>query len=90
MSRLIPWWIGAGASVVLIVTALGNQSGTCVDSAVAAASSCTSDGFGGLVLIGLAAFRAVGLDAQACVSCPASKRPMTKVSDPVRRLDPDP
>ena len=56
MSRIILWWISLTASVVLVVAASVNQSGTCVDSADAAASSCTSQGSGGLLLVGLAAF----------------------------------
>jgi hypothetical protein len=54
MTRLVMWWIGLAASVVLIVAALVSQSGTCVDSADAAASSCRSGGSGGLLLLGLA------------------------------------
>lgn len=55
MTRLVTWWIGLAASVVLVVAALASQSGTCVDSADAAASSCSSGGSGGLLLLGLAA-----------------------------------
>lgn len=54
MSRLGLWWIGLAASVVLVIVALASQSGTCVDSAEAAASSCRSGGSGGLLLLGLA------------------------------------
>lgn len=54
MTRLVMWWIGLAASVVLVVAALGSQSGSCVDSADAAASSCRSGGSGGLLLLGLA------------------------------------
>ena len=56
MTRIALWSTGLAASVVLLVVAFGNQSGTCVDSANAAASSCTSQGSGGLLLIGLSAF----------------------------------
>ena len=55
VTRLVTWWIGLAASVVLVVAALASQSGTCVDSANAAASSCRSGGSGGLLLLGLAA-----------------------------------
>jgi hypothetical protein len=55
VTRLVMWWIGLAASVVLVVAALASQSGTCVDSANAAASSCRSSGSGGLLLLGLAA-----------------------------------
>lgn len=55
MTRLVLWWIGLAASVVLVVVALVSQSGTCVDSTDAAASSCRSGGSGGLLLLGLAA-----------------------------------
>ena len=55
MTRPVMWWIGLGCSIVLIITALASQSGTCVDSADAAASSCRSGGSGGLLLFGLAA-----------------------------------
>lgn len=55
MTRLVTWWIGLAASVVLVVAALASQSGTCVDSANAAASSCRSGGSGGLLLLGVAA-----------------------------------
>jgi hypothetical protein len=53
VTRLVMWWIGLAASVVLVVAALANQSGTCVDSA-AAGSSCRIGGSGGLLLLGLA------------------------------------
>jgi hypothetical protein len=55
MTRKAVWWVGLAASVVLVVAALTNQSGTCVDSADAAASSCRTTGSGGLLLVGLAA-----------------------------------
>src|SRR6476619_1868787 len=55
MTRLVMWWIGLTASVVLVVAALASQSGACVDSADAAASSCRSSGSGGLLLLGVAA-----------------------------------
>lgn len=55
MTRLVMWWIGLAASVVLVVAAFVSQSGSCVDSANPAASSCTSSGSGGLLLAGLAA-----------------------------------
>ena len=54
MTRLVTWWIALAASVMLVVAALAGQSGTCVDSADAAASSCRSGGSGGLLLLGLA------------------------------------
>ncbi len=54
MTRLVMSWIGVAASVVLVVAALVSQSGTCVASADAAASSCRSGGSGGLHLLGLA------------------------------------
>jgi len=53
MTRL--WWICLAISGVLVVAALGTQSGTCVDSVVPNSSSCTSGGSGGLLLLGLAA-----------------------------------
>lgn len=56
MTRIVLWWIGLAASVLGVVVAFGNQSGTCVDSANAAASSCTSQGSGGLLLLGLVTF----------------------------------
>jgi len=55
VTRLALWWACLTASVVLLVAALMNRSGTCVDSADAAASSCTASGSGGLLLVGLAA-----------------------------------
>lgn len=55
MTRLVTWWIVLSTSVVLVVAALVSQSGTCVDSADAAASSCRSGGSGGLFLLGLVA-----------------------------------
>ena len=55
MFRVVRWWIGVAASVAVVVVALMTGSGTCVDSADAAASSCTSGGSGGLLLIGLGA-----------------------------------
>ena len=55
MTRLVMWWLGLAGSVVVVVAALASQSGTCVDSADAAASSCRSGGSGGLLLFGLAA-----------------------------------
>ena len=55
MTRLVMWWIGLAGSVVLVIAALASQSGTCVDSADAAASSCRSGGSGGLLLFGLVA-----------------------------------
>ena len=55
MTRLVMWGIGVAASVVPVVAALASRSGTCVDSADAAASSCKSGGSGGLLLLGLAA-----------------------------------
>lgn len=55
MTRIVLWWTGLAASVVWLVLAFGNQSGTCIDSAIAAASSCTSQGSGGLLLVGLGA-----------------------------------
>ena len=54
MTRIVRWWIGLAASVGLVAVAFGNQSGTCVDSANEA-SSCTSQGSGGLLLLGLVA-----------------------------------
>ena len=56
MVRIVLWWTGLAASVLLVVAAFGSQSGTCVDSSNAAASSCLSQGSGGLLLVGLAAF----------------------------------
>ena len=56
MTRIALWSTGLAASVVLLVVAFGNQSGTCVDSVNAAASSCTSQGSGGLLLLGLVTF----------------------------------
>ena len=56
MVRIVLWWTGLAASLLLVVAAFGSQSGTCVDSSNAAASSCSSQGSGGLVLVGLAAF----------------------------------
>ena len=55
MFRVVRWWIGVAASVAVVAVALMTGSGTCVDSAEAAASSCTSGGSGGLLLIGLVA-----------------------------------
>ena len=55
MTRLVAWWAGLAISVAMVVAALTSRSGTCVDSADAAASSCRSTGSGGLLLIGLAA-----------------------------------
>ena len=55
MSRLVLRWTGLAASVVVVVAALVSQSGTCADSADAAASFCSSGGSGGLLLIGLSA-----------------------------------
>ena len=60
MTRIVLWWTGLAASVVLLVVAFGNQSGTCIDSAIAAASSCTSQGSGGLLLFGWGAFALSG------------------------------
>jgi hypothetical protein len=56
MVRIVLWWTGLAASVLLVVAAFGSQSGACVDSSNAAASSCSSQGSGGLFLFGLAAF----------------------------------
>ena len=56
MTRIVLWWIGLAASAALVVVAFGNQSGTCIDSADAAASSCTSQGSGGLLLAVLVMF----------------------------------
>ena len=55
MTRLVMWWIGLAGSGVRVVAALASHTGTCVDSADAAASSCRSGGSGGLLLFGLAA-----------------------------------
>ena len=55
MTRLVMWWVGLAASVVLVAAALVSQSGTCVDSADPAASSCRGGFSGGLLLLGLAA-----------------------------------
>ncbi len=55
MFRVVRWWIGVAASVAVVVAALMNASGTCVDAADVAASSCTGGGSGGLLLIGLGA-----------------------------------
>ena len=56
MVRIVLWWTGLAASVLLVVAAFVSQSGTCVDSSNAAASSCSRQGSGGLLLVGLAAF----------------------------------
>ncbi len=55
MTRLVMWLAGLAASIVLIVVALTNRSGTCVDSVEAAASSCGTTDSGGLLLVGVAA-----------------------------------
>ena len=55
MTRLVAWWACLAISVAMVVAALTSISGTCVDSADAAASSCRTTGSGGLLLIGLAA-----------------------------------
>jgi hypothetical protein len=55
VTRLVMWLAGLAASIVLIVAALTNKSGNCVDSADAAASSCSTTGSGGLLLVGMAA-----------------------------------
>ncbi len=55
MTQLVMWWAGLAASVVLVVAALTNKSGTCVDSVDAVASSCRTTGSGGLLLVGLVA-----------------------------------
>jgi hypothetical protein len=55
VTRLVMWWIGLAASAVMVIAALVNESGTCVDSADTAASTCRSGGSGGLLLLGLAA-----------------------------------
>ena len=53
--RLVLWWAGSAASIVLVDASLMNESGSCLDSADAAASSCTTTGSGGLILVGQAA-----------------------------------
>ena len=53
--RLVLWWAGSAASIVLVDASLMNESGSCLDSADAAASSCTTTGSGGLILVGPAA-----------------------------------
>src|SRR5665811_2136890 len=37
MVRIVLWWTGLAASVLLVVAAFGSQSGACVDSSNAAA-----------------------------------------------------
>lgn len=56
MTRLVMWWAGLVASAVLIVAAMANKSGTCIDADDAAASSCGTTGSGGMFLVGVAAF----------------------------------
>ena len=56
MTRLVMWWAGLASSIVLVAAALTNKSGTCVDSADATASSCSTNGSGGMLLLGVAAF----------------------------------
>ena len=55
MTRLVAWWACLAISVAMVVAALTSNSGECVDSADAAASSCRTTGEGGLLLMGLAA-----------------------------------
>ncbi len=54
MTRLVAWWACLAISVAMAVAALTSNSGTYVDSADAAASSCRTTGEGGLLLMGLA------------------------------------
>ena len=56
VTRLVMGWTGLAASILLVVAALTNRSGTCADSANAAASSCSTTGSGGMLLVGVAAF----------------------------------
>jgi len=53
--RLVLWWAGSAASIVLVDASLMNESGSGLDSADAAASSGTTTGSGGLILVGPAA-----------------------------------
>lgn len=68
MTRLVRWWAGLVASIVMVVAALPNKSGTCVDSADAAASSCGTTGSDGMLLVGGGGFRTFPFDAQARLS----------------------
>ena len=55
MARVLLWWTVLVASVMMLVIALGDRSGWCVDAPDPSATSCSNQGAGGLVLAGLAA-----------------------------------